>query len=347
MDPQLILFRRQYFQLFDTAFLCWPPKPLLRDIDVQGWLYTNLFDAQRNPQLPPESYQIRILKPLLNRIENAIEDPEEDDISDDLMTHLSSLMSMQLPAETTAVQQKAYVTFSCLSPSAHSSNTPNEEPTITLLERRHLISGSLTTGYRTWEAALHLGSYLLTSEGSSLIAGKNVLELGAGTGFISILCAKHLEAKHLTTTDGDEGVIESLKENLFLNELDDKNVNASVLRWGHGLAGSWVEEECETWPYDVVLGADITYEKPAIAALITTLRLLFNLLPGLKVLIAGAVRNIETFETFRQACVRSKFNVHEIDFEAKPMREQIALFYATAVPLKILSITGPDPGIAK
>lgn len=164
---------------------------------------------------------------------------------------------MQLPAEATAVQQKAYVTFSCLSPSAHSSNTPNEEPTITLLERRHLISGSLTTGYRTWEAALHLGSYLLTSEGSSLIAGKNVLELGAGTGFISVLCAKHLEAKHLTTTDGDEGVIESLKENLFLNELDDKNVNASVLRWGHGLAGSWVEEECETWPYDVVLGADI------------------------------------------------------------------------------------------
>lgn len=78
MDPQLILFRRQYFQLFDTAFLCWPPKQLLRDIDVQGWLYTNLFDAQRNLQLPPESYQIRILKPLLNKIENAIEDPEED-----------------------------------------------------------------------------------------------------------------------------------------------------------------------------------------------------------------------------------------------------------------------------
>ena len=37
--------------------------------------------------------------------------------------------------------------------------------------------------------------------------------------------------------------------------------------------------------------------------------------------------------------VRSKFDVEEIDFPAKPMREQTALFYATAVPLKILSIT--------
>lgn len=37
--------------------------------------------------------------------------------------------------------------------------------------------------------------------------------------------------------------------------------------------------------------------------------------------------------------VRSRFDVQEIEFEAKPMREQTSMFYATAVPLKILSIT--------
>jgi len=110
------------------------------------------------------------------------------------MSHLSTLISAELPPETTAVQQKTYVTFTCIAPGRRWSADPDIEPTVTLLERRHLISGSLTTGFRTWEAALHLGSYLLTTEGADLIRDKSVLELGAGTGFLPILCAKHLEA---------------------------------------------------------------------------------------------------------------------------------------------------------
>lgn len=174
------------------------------------------------------------------------------------MTHLSSLISSDLPDEMIAAQQRSYVTFSCLPPSSNLSSIPEKEPTIALLERRNLISGSSTTGFRTWEAALHLGSYLLTPEGDALVRDKNVFELGAGTGFVSILCAKHLGAEHVTATDGDEAVIEALKENLFLNGLDDEaKVNASVLRWGRALKDSWVEEEFEDWPYDVILGADI------------------------------------------------------------------------------------------
>ena len=49
--------------------------------------------------------------------------------------------------------------------------------------------------------------------------------------------------------------MEQLKENLFLNDVED--INASVLRWGTGLRGTWVEDECNEWPYDVVLGSDI------------------------------------------------------------------------------------------
>jgi protein-lysine N-methyltransferase EEF2KMT len=103
-----------------------------------------------------------------------------------------------------------------------------------------------------------------------------------------------------------------------------------------------------------------TYDKVAISALVATLRFLFDLRPALTVVISGAVRNAETFETFRQACgtyllpvwpvsllmtftARSKFDAVEVDFAAKPMREQTALFYATAVPLKILKITGEHP----
>jgi len=180
------------------------------------------------------------------------------EISDALLSHLSALVSSDLPTELSALQQRSYVTFSIPIASSDPNPTDSPEPAITLLERRNLISGSLTTGFRTWEAAMHLGAYLLTPPVRSLINGKNVLELGAGTGFVSILCAKQLGAKHVTATDGDEAVIEALKENFFLNGLDDaESVNASVLRWGRGLRGTWVADECEIWPYDVVVGCDI------------------------------------------------------------------------------------------
>ena len=78
MDPQLLLFRRQYLQLFEPDFLAWPPKQLLRDPDVQAWIYNNLFDSDKNLYLPPERYQLRVLKPLASKLEQAIEDPEED-----------------------------------------------------------------------------------------------------------------------------------------------------------------------------------------------------------------------------------------------------------------------------
>lgn len=78
MDSQLVLFRRQYLQLFEPEFIAWPPRALLRDAALQAWIYTHCFDSEMNANLPPERYQLRILKPLLARVEKAIEDPEED-----------------------------------------------------------------------------------------------------------------------------------------------------------------------------------------------------------------------------------------------------------------------------
>ncbi|KAI0006438.1 S-adenosyl-L-methionine-dependent methyltransferase [Xylariaceae sp. FL0662B] len=348
-DSQLLLLRRQYMQLFEPDFLAWPPPQLLKNTDVQRWLYKHLFDASRNPKLPPQRYRMRVLKQLIAKIEKAIKDPEYDEISDELMTALTSLMASGVPSELQAVQEKACVTFTCLpenwdpEEADAATSASASEPGITLLERRHLISGSRTTGFRTWEAALHLGSYLLTETGSSLVRGRNVLELGAGTGFLAILCAKHLGARHVTTTDGDEGVVETLRENLSLNNLDgpQQKVRTETLLWGTDLEGTWVEEDCRASPYDVVIGADITYDKVAISALVSTLQSLFDMRPALTVIIAGVVRNAETFQTFKDECTHHSLAAEEVHFEAKPVREQKALFYASAVPIKILSIRRP------
>ncbi|KAI1381071.1 putative methyltransferase-domain-containing protein [Hypoxylon crocopeplum] len=346
LDPQLLLLRRQYMQLFEPDFLAWPPSKFLKDVDVQKWLYKHLFDPSRNSRLPPESYQMRVLKQLVAKIEKTIEDTGQDEVLGELVTCFTSFISGGTPYKFDAAQGKAYVTFTCI-PEVHHSDESHayndaSDPTITLLERRHLVLGSRITGFRTWEASLHLGSYLLTDIGSCLVRGKNVLELGAGTGFLTILSAKHLQATHVTTTDGDEGVVTALKENIALNDLDDQEkVRAETLTWGHDLRGTWVQEDCTRYPYDVVIGADITYDKVAISALVLTLQNLFDMRPSLKVTIAGVVRNAETFQTFRDECAYHHFAAEDVVFEPKSMRQQKALFYAAAVPIKILSISRP------
>jgi hypothetical protein len=77
-DAQLQLFRRQYLQLLEPDFLAWPQPQLLRHGDAQAWLFKHMFDESRNAQLPPERYQLRVLRPLVARIEKAIQDPDED-----------------------------------------------------------------------------------------------------------------------------------------------------------------------------------------------------------------------------------------------------------------------------
>lgn len=78
VDDQLRLLRRQYLQLFEPDFLAWPNPQLLRRADAQAWLFKHLFDEDRNRRLPPERYQLRVLRPLIARIEKSIEDPDED-----------------------------------------------------------------------------------------------------------------------------------------------------------------------------------------------------------------------------------------------------------------------------
>ena len=127
-------------------------------------------------------------------------------------------------------------------------------PKITTLESRSVIASAGTTGRRTWEAALHLSTYLMES-GDEIVRGKKVIELGAGTGLVSILCARWLGAQQVTATDGDDSVVEDLQKNTFLNELDSSDtIHAKMLRWGRVIE----EDEGGDSPYyDVVLGADI------------------------------------------------------------------------------------------
>ncbi len=242
------------------------------------------------------------------------------------MTSLSKLLASPIPSEVTAAQQKCYVTYHLSALAAVSGAVPH----LTVFESRSIISASGTTGLRTWEAALHLGQYLCANPAT--IKGKRVLELGAGTGYLSLLCTKYLEAVHCLATDGSDDVITNLPDNIFLNGLQESdNITPMELRWGHALVGT----EEATWnggrSVDVVLGADVTYEKSVIPALVATLVEIVTLFPRAQILISATERNIRTFEAFQDATSRSGFTIETLGFKVTPRTDQTGPFYSDQI----------------
>lgn len=135
------------------------------------------------------------------------------------------------------------------------------ERTVITSESRGLIYGSGTTGFRTWEAALHLGSFLATGMGESFIRGKRVIELGAGTGFLSLLCARHLGAQAVVATDRETALIENMDRCASHNQTGIAVAlpfYPVIWEWGTPLdvkgAGDAVSERTK---FDVALGADL------------------------------------------------------------------------------------------
>jgi predicted nicotinamide N-methyase len=176
------------------------------------------------------------------------------------MSSLASLIGASLPSETASAQEKAYVTYAF--PNHSSDESDQRERAVTLLESRSVISSLGTTGLRTWEAALHLGAFLASERGLTTVRGKKVFELGAGTGMLSILCAKHLGVSGMVATDGDEAVVDAIKTNSFLNGLDAAGpsqtiVRTAVLRWGWPLTAATFSEDYGMDVPDVVVGADV------------------------------------------------------------------------------------------
>ncbi|KAK3934749.1 protein-lysine N-methyltransferase EFM3 [Diplogelasinospora grovesii] len=323
-------------QLLPDSALVYPSVERLRDAAIQETLYERLFADNAITLPPPKRYQLRILKELVSRIESSIIDWDEHGISDNLMLALSHLLASNLPSEATAAQQKCYVTY-------HLSRLDGEafEPHITLLENRSLISASGTTGLRTWEASLHLGQYLCANP--HLVQNKRVLELGAGTGYLAILCAKYLHADHVIVSDGSDDVINNLPDSFFLNGLQgSEKITPMELKWGHALLGT----EEETWNggrrIDVVLGADITYDTGVIPSLVATLVEVLHRSPDATILIAATERNRLTFEKFLDVSTRRGLAVSYASFPVPPRTEQNGPFYSDEIPIHICQLRRND-----
>jgi hypothetical protein len=155
---------------------------------------------------------------------------------------------------------------------------------IYISEQPSLIASGGTTGLRTWEASLLLSEWLLEQN----IERKSVLELGAGTGLVGILAAK-MGAK-VMATDGSDMVVTKLSGNFELNNV---SIDSGVLWWGD-------ENEILKRKWDLIVGADITYDEDVCSSLAETYAL--GIKHGATGILAATVRNERTLMVFVKEC---------------------------------------------
>lgn len=339
-DPQLILFYRQYLQQIRN--LTYPPEKLLLEPDVQNQIYKHFFDG---PLKGPPNYQRKVLKKIIDLIERAIpeDNVHEYELSSELAEHISYLSTFPSTTASDPILATQSQTITYTLPESLSNHHP---PTIVISEFPNLLAAGSNVGLRTWEAALHLATYMHAH--CDLIREQTVIELGAGTGLISILSSL-LGARHVLSTDGLPHVVESIEANIDRNRLlstlpSTSTLQTRVLDWSDNDPSSLedaLSSQDVLQEYNLILGADITYAPDVVPILAQLLSVLITDLFAhnrIEALISATVRNETTLSVFRESCTERGLKVEDVEFSCPGIREQRGFFHEQAFPIVIMRI---------
>uniref|UniRef100_A0A3Q2D045 Uncharacterized LOC107103558 n=2 Tax=Cyprinodon variegatus TaxID=28743 RepID=A0A3Q2D045_CYPVA len=139
-------------------------------------------------------------------------------------------------------------------------------------------------GAMMWPAALALCSYLENNKHTVDLQGKEVLELGAGTGLVAIVAS--LLGASVTATDLPE-VLGNLRANLMRNTRGRCRHTPQVasLTWGYDMEHAYPSPVCR---YDYVLAADVVYHHDFLDELLVTMKHFCK--PGTTLIWANKVR---------------------------------------------------------
>ncbi|KAG7562399.1 hypothetical protein FFLO_02179 [Filobasidium floriforme] len=221
--------RKQYLSLYPPHLIQLDLEPRLTLARNQGWIYDHLLSSDSlAAQYPPASdYQRKFWKLLVAALDVELRDDraveEELELDDRIAEHYTELIFQSTnPLDVPGPSYKTYIYNT--SPYSAGSNfvPPSEEKAITLLEAQTTIEAG-STGLRTWTASLHLATLLSLDDslldppfppigapsGSSTPSSRptgrtNLLELGAGTGFLSCFLAQTGRRTIWATDIGDE-----------------------------------------------------------------------------------------------------------------------------------------------
>ncbi|XP_044056301.1 uncharacterized protein LOC122878043 [Siniperca chuatsi] len=149
-----------------------------------------------------------------------------------------------------------------------------------------------------WPAALALCSFLDDNRERVNLQGKKVLELGAGTGLVTIVAS--LLGASVTATDLPE-VLSNLRANVTRNTRGRCRhpPQVAALSWGFDLESTY---PTSVYHYDYVLAADVVYHHDFLDKLLVTMKHFCK--PGTTVIWANKVRfesDLTFTENFKKA----------------------------------------------
>jgi nicotinamide N-methyltransferase len=132
-----------------------------------------------------------------------------------------------------------------------------------------------------WDAGVHLARMLFNSSDERecneiSVKGKTIVELGAGTGLPSLVCARDGASSVVITDYPDNGIMAAMKENIKTCRVEDA-AHAQGLDWAD--AGQ-VEDVLRRSPnsegYDLILCADVLWLSSSHADLLETVQKLLR-----------------------------------------------------------------------
>ncbi|KAG6444696.1 hypothetical protein O3G_MSEX003540 [Manduca sexta] len=149
-------------------------------------------------------------------------------------------------------------------------------------------------GLQVWRGAFLLGDWLIHLGLKGELAGKNVLELGAGTGVTSFVAAMY--AKKVVCTDIDlGGILDLIKLNarynkkLIKSEFKVMPLDFTETTWSSQLTNVIRD-------VDIIICADVIYDDDVTAAFVSTIQKILNTKPPKTLYIVLEKRYVFTIE---------------------------------------------------
>ncbi|TVY45257.1 Protein N-terminal and lysine N-methyltransferase [Lachnellula occidentalis] len=154
-----------------------------------------------------------------------------------------------------------------------------------------LVGHNPLWGHHLWQAGRIISTYLESTP--SLIACKTVLELGAGAGLPSLVCAVLGAAKVVVTDYPDPDLVANLWSNIESASLNDENENDATERkivaegycWGADPAPLLSHLPPSAGGFDILILADLLFNHSEHGKLVSTIKSTLSKKEGSKALV--------------------------------------------------------------
>ena len=146
-------------------------------------------------------------------------------------------------------------------------------------------------------------------------AGEPMLEIGAGTGMLSIVLTKLFPGRFpkAVTSDCRSSSLDIMKSNADLNEIElGKNLEVRELTWCES-PNSETVDDCHRDTYSVVFGTDVLFSKESIPLLVKTVKYVMK--KGGVCVLANHICRIDNIEDWLfRSCEKEGMRVEMVGF---------------------------------